>query len=126
MTEYVYDSGALIAAERGDFRMRRVHENALIKGAPLIVPSPVLAQVWRDGRRQARLHHYLAGAREVPFTPEQARWAGELLAQTGASDIVDACVVVEALERKAAIVTSDPDDIKALLPHDTKLHVLRV
>jgi hypothetical protein len=42
------------------------------------------------------------------------RAAGALCARTGTSDIVDALVVITALNLAAAIVTSDPGDVTHL------------
>lgn len=127
ITSYVYDTGVLIGAERADVRVRRTHRRilALTKQRP-VIPAPVLAQAWRSPRTQARLHWLLSGSREVPFTPTRARRAGELLAASASSDIVDACVVVEAVARRATIVTSDPDDMWALIPPGSDVRVLMV
>ena len=43
-----------------------------------------------------------------------AQMAGELLGRTGTSDAVDAAVVVSAARRGDAILTTDPDDLRAL------------
>ncbi|MFL6053880.1 MAG: PIN domain-containing protein [Actinoallomurus sp.] len=51
-------------------------------------------------------------------TPSEAiaKRAGELLGRTRTSDAVDAIVVATAIDRKATLIlTSDPDDLKALL-----------
>jgi hypothetical protein len=44
----------------------------------------------------------------------QARLAGALLGVAGRSDVVDASVVVGALRRGDAVVTSDRDDVARL------------
>ena len=46
----------------------------------------------------------------------EAQKVGLLLADTGTSDITDAHVVVCALRLDAAVVTSDPEDIRQLGP----------
>ena len=53
----------------------------------------------------------------------EARRVGALLAATGTSDITDGHVAVCALRLDAAVVTSDPEDIRALGP---RLRIHRV
>jgi hypothetical protein len=48
------------------------------------------------------------------FAENAARDVGRLLAASKTADIVDASVVVSALIRGDAIVTSDPADLRAL------------
>jgi predicted nucleic acid-binding protein len=113
------DAGALIALERGDERMhallRRVQSDPQ---ATMHIPAGVLAQVSRDFRRQMRLARLLGDActRVVPLDEETARVAGMLLGLRGASDVVDASVVVCARRYRQGVVTSDPDDLRRLEP----------
>jgi rRNA-processing protein FCF1 len=51
----VLDTGALIAFERGDARIRALVREALKTDAKLIIPAGVLGQAWR-GRRARRLY----------------------------------------------------------------------
>ncbi len=46
---YVYDTGVLIAAERGERLMWAVHRRILDQGIRPTVPSTVLGQAWRGG-----------------------------------------------------------------------------
>lgn len=122
-TGYVLDAGALIAVERGDPRVRGLLERAEGRGFATVVPAGVLAQVWRGGRRQTRLARFLrGGARHrapqvVPLDGPAARAAGELCAQAGTSDVIDASVVLHARELGRVVISSDPDDLRALDPH---------
>ena len=109
------DAGALIAAERGDRRLPVFLEEATRKGWVVTVPAPVVGQVWRGGSRQARLARLLAECEIEPTTDEMARAAGVLLGQAGKADIVDALVVLGAVERGDEILTSDPEDLAALM-----------
>lgn len=111
----VLDAGALIAIERLDRRARTALET---RRGPLIVPAPVLAQVWRDGARQARLGRFLRARGTViePFDRARARAAGVLLGKSGTSDVVDASVIVSARLHRAWILTSDPADLRKLDP----------
>jgi predicted nucleic acid-binding protein len=112
------DSGALIAIERGDRVVLTLLREALTVGASLALPATVLAQVFRDPARQARLSRFLAACdhESVPFDDVVARAVGRLLAARGTSDVVDAAVVLCARERDHAVVTSDPEDLAALDP----------
>jgi predicted nucleic acid-binding protein len=107
----VYDSGALIAAERDDPKFRAVHQRYVAESRRIIVPAPVLAQVWRGGSRQARMSWTLRGCVVEPTIEVVARYAGVLLGRSGTSDAIDAIVVASALTRDGVIVTSDPNDL---------------
>jgi predicted nucleic acid-binding protein len=111
---YLYDTGALIAAERGDRVMWALHRRILSQGIRPTVPSTVLAQAWRGGP-QAQLSRLLAGCAVREFTEEHARSAGRLLEKAGGSDIVDASVVVMAQQRAEEVLTNDPDDMRPLV-----------
>jgi hypothetical protein len=110
----VYDAGALLAAERGDERMRALHRRFLLHGISPEVPSPVLAQVWRGAGRQAGLSRALKGCAVLPTDEEIAKRAGVLLGLSGTADAVDAIVVATAVKLAAVVVTSDPKDLLVL------------
>ncbi len=74
---------------------------------------PVLAQVWRE--KSVMIARVLNACTVEPFTERRAKQIGALLGKSGTADIVDAAVVLGAVERDDAIVTSDPDDIRRLL-----------
>ena len=114
----VLDSGALIAFEKNDRKVRTLIELALAHGAPLWTTGGVVAQVWRDGSRQARLARLLGSdlVRVQPLDREEAQATGAICGETGSKDIVDASVVLLARKHAAAIVTSDPDDLRRLDP----------
>jgi predicted nucleic acid-binding protein len=112
----VLDTGALIAFERNDRRVLRLVELAIAHGGTLHVPAGVVAQAWRDGRRQARLSK-LIGSRCLAvraFDLDEAKAAGALCGLRRTVDIVDASVVLLARRHGAAVVTSDPDDLRQL------------
>jgi predicted nucleic acid-binding protein len=113
MKAVVYDSGALIAAERNDRTMWAEHRVRLETGIVPSVPAPVVAQVSRSPS-QAQLRRLLRGCDIVSFGERDAHRAGAVLARSRSSDVVDAAVVVIAADRGAAIVTSDPKDIARL------------
>lgn len=111
----VYDAGMLIAAERSQTKVWRAHRAYLTAGGVPQVPAPVVAQVWRDGARQARLAQVLKGCDVMAMDETSAREIGELLGQAGTADPVDGAVAVLAARLGAAVATSDPDDIRHLL-----------
>ena len=59
MAGVTLDAGALIAFERNDRRLVAMIAQSLEHGLTLAVPAGVVGQVWRDGRRQARLARFL-------------------------------------------------------------------
>jgi predicted nucleic acid-binding protein len=127
-TPLVYDAGALVAADRGERQMWAQFAVAAAERRPIIVPSPVLAQVWRGGRTQARLARMLAGCRVVAPGEAVAKLAGELLGRSGTNDAIDAMVVATAVLLRAAIVTSDVEDISRLAESadsDVEVAILR-
>ncbi|MBV9143355.1 MAG: hypothetical protein JO115_20965 [Pseudonocardiales bacterium] len=120
------DAGALIAVERSDRRLRVLLDETERAGWPIAVPVGPLAQVWRDGARQAVLARFLnakGGVEIVEWDATTARATGVLCGRTGTSDVVDASVVLCARERNHHVVTSDPEDFVAL---DTQLSVIIV
>jgi predicted nucleic acid-binding protein len=109
----VLDAGALIAFERNDARIRTLVELALALGGVFHVPAGVVAQVWRDGRRQSRLARLLGSAIVLvqPLDREEAQAAGVLCSRSRTKDIVDASVALLAHRHGARVVTSDPEDL---------------
>lgn len=75
MTGAVLDAGALIAFERADRAVIAIVGQALAHGDELAVPAGVVAQVWRNGRRQARLARLLGSpvCSVVPLDDSSAR-----------------------------------------------------
>ena len=119
------DAGALVAFERNDrptvLRIAIARNN----GLSITVPAGVLGQVWRDGRRQARLARLLSSSkvRVDPLDEMRARQAGQLCGLRGTADVIDASVVLCAREHRQQILTSDVDDLRRL---DSTLVLVRV
>jgi hypothetical protein len=109
-----YDTGALIAGDRGERRMWARHRALLAIREVPTVPAPVLAQSWRGGSRQTLLSRLLAGCDVEALDDGQARSVGSLAARAATGDIVDACVVEGALRRRDLVVSSDEDDLQAI------------
>jgi hypothetical protein len=103
--QYVLDAGALVAHERRDAKVTALIAVAAQHRIEMVLPSVVLAQVWRDGSRQALLARALRnpGIVAAPLNHDDAKRAGELL--------------------RAPVITSDPDDITKL---DARLDIVRV
>jgi hypothetical protein len=110
----IFDSGALIALERGDRAVGALLAAAARDGVDVVTSSACVAQVWRDPARQAKLARGLAGFMEHPLDAAEARRGGALLRRTDTRDIVDAAAVLLA-DDDDTILTSDPHDIERLL-----------
>ncbi|HMS74307.1 type II toxin-antitoxin system VapC family toxin [Gordonia sp. (in: high G+C Gram-positive bacteria)] len=118
VTGLTLDTGALLALERGDSRVRALLGRAVENGLPLAVPAGVVAQAWRGGPRQARVAHLLADpvVEVVPLDDTTARAVGLLCGRSGHADVVDVHVALHARERGHTVVTSDPDDLRSVDP----------
>ncbi len=119
MTALVLDAGALIALDRNDRGAWAMLRVAADDASTVQVPAGVIAQAWRDGRRQALLARALSHCDEVPLDGVVARAAGLLCGRSGTTDVIDASVALAAAgvarHGDVAIITSDPDDIRRLL-----------
>ena len=73
IARYVFDSGALIAAERGKERAARFLRLVRIGRARVLVPLPVIAEWWR-GRTDAR--EEILASTQVVASLEAAKAAG--------------------------------------------------
>lgn len=110
----VLDAGALIAI---DHRDRTV--GALLRVAQqhrFVVRSSagVVAQVWRDGARQANLSRVLSGVDVVALDLPAAKRVGVALGVVDRSDVVDGHVA-HLVEPGDQLLTSDPGDMRDLL-----------
>ncbi|HEX6272502.1 MAG TPA: hypothetical protein VFZ53_05665 [Polyangiaceae bacterium] len=114
MSRLILDAGAFIAFEKGDAWVRSHLAAARKLGIEVATTSPVVGQVWRDGRRQVLLAVLVSATLVVAPDSAAARRAGELLAASKGSDVVDALVAGLARDGDT-ILTSDASDIRALL-----------
>ena len=109
----ILDAGALIALDRNDraawVRLKGLH----LAGVRPVTHGGVVGQVWRGGPRQARLATALAGMDVRSLDERLGRLAGELLASTRMSDVVDAALVALAVDGDE-IITLDSDDLGRL------------
>jgi hypothetical protein len=122
----VFDTGGLIALDRGDRKVGALLASAAASGIEAVTSTACVAQAWRDPARQARLARALAGFLERPLDPAVARNCGRLLARAGTVDVVDAALAL-LVETGDTVVTSDPEDITRLLDvESTRTRVLVV
>ncbi|WP_087097322.1 hypothetical protein [Nocardiopsis sp. JB363] len=112
----VLDAGALREAEsnpRGMVWALCRRENQA--GRQPLLPSVVLAQIWRGGARQAAVASVVKATRIIDVDELMARRVGKLLGVSGTADVVDAVVAIVAMDASAAVITSDPVDIGKLV-----------
>lgn len=108
----ILDAGFLISVDRGERAAQEFLTAALVHQTPLTTTHPVVAQVWRDGRRQARLARFLQSVVVVAF--DDGPEVGSLLALSGTSDVVDAHLAMVAVRRSEPVLTSDVHDLESL------------
>jgi hypothetical protein len=109
----VYDTGALRAAERRNPDLLALHNELTAAHIRPLVPVVVLAQAWRGGP-QHQISRALKGCDILPDDQRTGRAAGVVCKSSGTADVVDAIVVVTAVQQQASVVTSDPDDLTNL------------
>jgi len=108
------DAGALIAAGKG----RRI--DALVKiwldnGASVIIPVPAIAEAIRGRSSDGAANRLIKAANVAETTEAIARDAGARLAAAKSSQTLDALIVATAEANFATdILTTDPDDLRAL------------
>lgn len=117
-TGLVLDTGALLALERGQPRLRALLRRATELELALLVPAGVVAQAWRGGPRQARVARLLAdpGVTVVPLDDLMARAVGLVCGRSRHADVIDVSVALLARERGWPAVTTDPEDLRAVHP----------
>lgn len=123
--DLVLDAGALIALERGDRRVRALVKKGGFAGQ-VVVPTTVLAQVWRGGPRSAYLAMLIDASDVDSLGESRAKEVGIRLGVRHATDIADAHVVCCASERHAAVATSDPEDLARLAETGGSLSLIPV
>jgi hypothetical protein len=113
------DTGALLAIDHPGqaILMQARLDETLRRGGTVCVPAGAIAQAWRSPR-QVRLARLLKSP-DIDIaimTPNVARSVGLLCARTGHDDVIDVHVALCAIERRHAVVTSDPDDMARIYP----------
>jgi predicted nucleic acid-binding protein len=123
MRSLTFDTGALIALERGDKRMRVVLDTAHADHVPIAVPAVVIAEWWRAGGRRQR--QILDAVDVEPITEAVARMAGEAIAALPEATAIDAIVMASAARRGGIVYTSDVADLERLRTRFPEVRVLR-
>ena len=118
------DTGALIALERRNKRMRSVLQSVAESRMSVTVPSVVLAEWWR-GRTDVR-EAILEAVDVEPLHASVARTAGEAIAAVRGATVVDAIVMASAAQRGDVVYTADHADFERLRRHFPAVRVLRV
>jgi hypothetical protein len=107
------DAGGLIGFDRRNLTVIALIEAAQRQQIPVRTTTGVVAQVWRDGSRQARLARLLRGVDERELSVTATRRVGVLLKAAQSADVIDASLIDIALDGDE-VVTSDPDDLVRL------------
>ena len=114
---------ALIAIDRRDRSIGAMLRVLQQQHIPVRTSAAVVAQVWRDGARQANLARVLTGVGIAPLTAADGKRAGELLARTQTPDVVDGHIALQ-VDDGDTLVTSHPADLNVLLSQrGVKAHV---
>ena len=125
MAGLTLDTGALIALERGERRMRARLLVAEEQGELVIVPAVVIGEWWRSGTGRQR--SMLEAVDVEPVSELLGKLAGEALAALPGAGVVDALVMASAAQRGDVVYTSDFEDLDRLHAHFRGVHkVLRV
>jgi predicted nucleic acid-binding protein len=110
----MFDTGALIALERGHHRLRSIHRLAVEAGFDMVAVTPVIAEWWRAGRGEKERLRILRTLVQEPPDRFVARLAGAALGKVSAG-VVDALVMAAASIRSDTVYTSDLSDLERLL-----------
>lgn len=114
----VLDTGALLALEKGDARIRALLQRAVEARIPIHVPAGVVARAWRGGPRQVRVARMLSdpSVSVEPLDDPVARAVGLLCGRSGHPDVVNVHVALVARQVGGGVVTSDPGDLRTVDP----------
>ena len=123
----ILDAGAFVAAERDDRDVVARIKRERAAGKVPITHGGIVGQVWRGGAgRQVPVARLLAGTEILPLDDGLGRSVGMLLAMAGTCDVLDAAVVLLAVDGDD-ILTSDPRDLARLATHaGTHLEIIEV
>lgn len=110
-----FDTGALIGLERARHHLRKVFDVAVTHDVRITVPAAVVAEWWRQGRKEKERAQLLRAVVVEPITDQVARMAGVALTLVPKAQTIGALVMASACQRPSEIVyTSDIDDLEAL------------
>lgn len=128
MRRYVFDTGALIGAEKR--KQRALDYLALVHSGRALIVTPVVCIIeWWRGRTDTR-EKLLRSIAVEPLSLAVAQTAGEALASLSRSVdaklSIDAAVAAYASRAGAPIITSHPGDFDSLRPFFPSLRVLAI
>jgi hypothetical protein len=110
----VLDAGALVAVERADRETVALIKQELLAGRAPTTHGGVIGQVWRGGAgRQANLARLLPGLDIAALNDSLGRRAGVLLGRARMNDVVDAALVLLAVDGDV-LLTSDASHLELL------------
>jgi predicted nucleic acid-binding protein len=109
----VLDASALIAVERADREVIAMLKAERRAGRVPITHGGVVGQVWRRGARQALLARLLGAVEVVALDDGLGRRAGALLGRRGNAGVMDAALVLLAVDGDL-VLTSDTGDLDTL------------
>jgi len=122
----VIDAGALVAIDKRDRTVGAMLRVLQRDEVPVTTSGGVVAQVWRDGGRQANLARILSGVYVEAIDDLTGRRVGELLRHNQSDDLVDAHIAL-LVQPGDQVLTSDEPDIRALLrTRRVRAHIIRV
>ncbi len=119
-----FDTGALIALERGKQRAVEILQSVLRRSGDVTVPAAVITEWWR-GRTDVR-DDILDSVIVEPLTSVVAKTAGEALAAVKGATAIDALVMASAARRGDLVLTSDVRDLERLRSFFPSVRVLGV
>jgi len=110
----VLDTGALLAVEGYDRDTIALLKQELLAGRSPLTHGGVVGQAWRGGAGpQANLARFLPAVEVLALDEALGRRAGALLGWARKSDVIEAAVVLLAVDGDW-ILTSDPHDLRDL------------
>jgi hypothetical protein len=105
-------------------RARALLTRALELGLDVRIPIAMLAETLRGGPGDAPIYRVRNAVDVFPTEEPTARLAGALLGRAGGTNTVDALVGAEAVTAAADVLTSDADDLRALLARHPSVTVI--
>ena len=109
----ILDTGALLSVERNDRDVLALLKAQILARRIPLTHGGVVGQVWRGGSRHAAVARLLRAVTIAALDEDLGRRAGLLLGRARRTDVVDAAIVSLAVDGDW-ILTSDPDDLRAL------------
>ena len=120
------DTGALNSFERAARRTMVQLKLAQQFGYELTIPTPVIVEAWRGGKRSARIAALLEACVIEPLLPDLARVAGEAIAAVKGASVVDAVVMASAARRGDRVLTADFAELDRLRSYFPEVRLLQV